>query len=121
MSMNNKLKLIKISLQESADEALKKSKQLLEYSDLSLSIASCDKAINEIYMEIGKKIYKMYKNSEDNNKKVMQYCEEIKELEEERKKIKKKILKLKSKKECKVCGVLIDKKAQFCDKCGNRQ
>lgn len=121
MSMSNKLKLIKISLQESAEEAVKKSQQLLEYSDLSLSIASCDKAINEIYMEIGEKVYKMYKSGEDSNKKVVKYFEEVKVLEEERKKLKKKILKIKNRKECKICGVLIDKKAQFCDKCGNKQ
>jgi RNA polymerase subunit RPABC4/transcription elongation factor Spt4 len=28
---------------------------------------------------------------------------------------------LKSKKECKKCGSLIDKKAHFCDKCGVEQ
>lgn len=121
MSMSDKLKLIKISLQEGADEAAKKSKELLEYSELSIAIAACDKSINDLYMEIGKKVYKMHKNNEEHSKKIMQYCEEIEELEEEKKKIKKKILKLKNKRECKNCGFLINKKAQFCDKCGSRQ
>ena len=110
-----------MSLKENADVALKKSQDLIEYSDLSLSMASCDKAINELCAEIGKKVYKMYKNGENSRKKIDEYCKEIEELEKEKKKIKKKILKLKDKKECTVCGALIDKKAQFCDKCGNKQ
>lgn len=121
MSMSNKLKLIKLSLKESADEAVKKSQELLEYSDLSISMSSCNNAINEIYMEIGKKIYKMYKSKEYNSEKIIKCCEEVKELEEEKRKIRKKMLKLKNKKECKICGALIDKKAQYCDKCGNHQ
>ena len=121
MSMSNKLKLIKLSLKESADEAVKKSQELIEYSDLSLSIASCNNAINEIYMEIGKKVYKMHKSKVYNSEKLIKHCEEIKELEEEKKKIRKKMLKLKNKKECKICGTLIDKKAQYCDKCGSHQ
>ncbi len=121
MSMSNKLKLIKLSLKEGADEAVKKSQELIEYSDLSLTIASYNNAINDIYMEIGKKVYKMYKSKEYDSEKIVKYCEEVKELEEEKRKIKKKMLKLKNKKECKICGVLIDKKAQYCDKCGNPQ
>jgi rubrerythrin len=121
MSMSDKLKLIKMSIKENADIAVKKSQDLIEYSDLSLSMASCDKAINEICMEIGKKIYKMYKSGEDNPKKIIEHCEEIKKLEKEKEKIKRKILKLKDKKECRICGTLIDKKAHFCDKCGSKQ
>lgn len=121
MSMSDKLKLIKMSLKQNADIAVKKSQELIEYSDLSLSLASYEKAINEIYIEMGKIVYKMHKCGEDNTKKIMEYCEEIKELEKEKKKIKKKILKLKDKKECIICGTLIDKKAHFCDKCGSKQ
>lgn len=124
MSLSNKLKVLKFSLEESADAAAKKSQTFIEYSDLSLSMSSLKKKIAEIYAQLGEKIYKDFKSGEPNSlnaKVILQYCEEIKEIEKEINKVKKKMLKLKNKKECKKCGTFIDKKAHFCDKCGCKQ
>lgn len=124
MSLSDKLKILKISLEESADAAAKKSQEFIEYSDLSLSASSLKKKIEDIYTKIGEKIYKDFKDGEPdilNFKVIFEYCDEIKELEKELSKINKKMLKLKNKKECKQCGNLIDKKACFCDKCGSKQ
>lgn len=121
MSISDKLKLMKISLKGSADAAVKKSKTLIKYSDLSLSMASYEKDISELYEELGKKVYEMYKSGEQNLQEINNICDEIKELEDDSIKVKNKILKLKDKKECKSCGKLIDKKAHFCDKCGLKQ
>lgn len=124
MSLSDKLKILKISLEESADVAAKKSQNFIEYSDLSLSASSLKKKIDDIYKKIGEKIYKDFKAGEPDILKlkvIFEYCDEIRELEKEINKINKKMLKLKNKKECKNCGNLIDKKAYFCDKCGSKQ
>jgi hypothetical protein len=124
MSLSNKLKILKNSLEEGADSAVKKSQTFIEYSDLSLTASSIKKKIEDIYTKIGEKIYKDLKDGNPdllNLKDIFEYCDEIKELEKELSKVKKKMLKLKSKKECKKCGSLIDKKAHFCDKCGVEQ
>lgn len=124
MSLSDKLKILKTSLEEGADSAVKKSQIFIEYSDLSLSASSIKKKIENVYTKIGEKMYKDLKDSDPsllNLKVVFEYCDEIRELEKELSKINKKMLKLKSKKECKKCGALIDKKAHFCDKCGVEQ
>lgn len=124
MSLSDKLKVLKISIGEGAEAAAKKSQDFIEYSDLSLSASSIKKKIEDIYTKIGENIYKEVKDGNPdilNFKAVFDYCDEIKELEKELGKVNRKMLKLKSKKECKKCGNLIDKKAQFCDKCGVKQ
>ncbi|MBC2582116.1 zinc ribbon domain-containing protein [Clostridium sp. DJ247] len=121
MSINDKLKIIKISLKEGADSALKKSKNFIECSDLSLSIASCEKEISELYEQIGKQIYDMYKDGKDNNKEIVKLCDKIKEVQEEITELRTDMLKLKNKKNCKHCSYLIDKKARYCEKCGRKQ
>lgn len=124
MSFSNKLKILKTSIEEGADAAAKKSQTFIEYSDLSLSVSSLKKKIEEIYTKIGEKIYKDLKDGDPdilNFKVIFEYCDEIKELEKEITKLNKKMLKLKNKKECKKCGNFIDKKAHFCDKCGFKQ
>lgn len=124
MSLGDKMKIFKISLEEGADAAAKKSQRFFEYSELSLEMASCKKKIDEIYLKIGGRVYGDYKDGDlniSNVKEILKYCEEIRELEKELKKIKKKMMKLKNKKECKSCGSMIEKKAQFCDRCGCRQ
>jgi ribosomal protein L40E len=121
MSLSDKLKVLKMSIEEGTDVAVKKSQTFIEYSDLSLTVASLKKKTSEIYAELGEKIYKEFKDGEPkalNVKMIWEYCEEIKGLEKEICKLKKKMLKLTNKKECKKCGALIDKKAQFCHKCG---
>jgi len=124
MSLSDKLKVLKISIQEGADAAAKKSQTFIEYSDLSLSASSIKKKIQDVYAKIGEKIYKEFKDGEPdilNFEVIFEYCDEIKQLEKELSKVSRKMLKLKSKKECKKCGNLIDKKAHFCDKCGVKQ
>jgi hypothetical protein len=121
MVIGDKLKVMKISLKEGADAAAKKSKDLIKYSNLSLSLASYEKDINELYEKIGEKIYKKYKIGDQNFQEVIRYCDEIKELEEDMEETRSKLLKIKDKKECKKCGNFIDKKAHFCDKCGHKQ
>ncbi|MCT8976121.1 hypothetical protein N4T77_05865 [Clostridium sp. CX1] len=124
MSIGDKLKTLKISLEDGAEAAAKKSQNLVEYSELSLSMASCKKKIDEIYLKIGERIYRDFREGDlniSNIKEILEYCTEINDLDRELKKLKRKMLKLKNKKECRSCGRLIEKKAQFCDRCGCKQ
>lgn len=119
--MSNKLEILKMSLKDGKDTAIKKSKTFIEYSDLSLSISACKKEIDEIYRDIGEKVYNNYKKGENITEKLNEFFESIKDLEEEEKKLKKKILKLQDRKECKYCGRSIYKRAKYCEKCGKSQ
>ena len=124
MSIGDKLKILKISLEDGAEAAAKKSQNLVEYSELSLSMASCKKKIDEIYLKIGERIYRDFREGDlniSNIKEILEYCTEISDLDRKLKRLKKKMLKLKNKKECRSCGSLIEKKAQFCDRCGCKQ
>lgn len=124
MSIGDKLKILKISLEDGAEAAAKKSQSLIEYSEISLSMSSCKKKIDEIYLKIGEKVYKNFREGNleiSKIKEILEYCAEISQLEIELKRLKKKMLKLKNRKECRSCGRLIDKKAEFCDRCGCKQ
>jgi lipopolysaccharide biosynthesis regulator YciM len=98
-----------------------KSGQIFEVSKINMGIASKEKAIEEIYMEIGRKLYKDYKANKLMDKSLTEKCEEITRMERSIASMKKKVLKLKDKKLCKKCGYEMERNASFCPKCGKEQ
>lgn len=108
-------------LEDGASNVAVKSGNLIELSKLNLAISSEEKMIDEIYIKIGKKIYKDYKENKLSDKNLVDKCEEIDEIKKDIAAIEKKILKIKEKKLCKKCGAEMDKRAEFCPKCGKEQ
>ncbi|SKA88896.1 zinc-ribbon domain-containing protein [Clostridium sp. USBA 49] len=108
-------------IEDGASNAALKSSNFVEISKLNIAISSKEKRIQEIYIKIGEKIYKDFKEGKINNKNIIDKCKEIEEIEKEISSLKKKILKIKDKKNCKNCGLEIDKNAEFCPKCGKEQ
>lgn len=79
--------------------------------------------INDIYEEIGKKVYEKYLIDEaiDVKEDVRENCEKIDELAKEIEEARQEILKLNQKRQCCKCYAEIDKDATFCPKCGTKQ
>lgn len=98
-----------------------KSGQILEVSKINMTISSKEKEIEEIYIEMGKKLYKDYKADKLLDKSLAEKCEEIAKIERNIASMKKKVLKLKDKKLCKKCGYEMERNAAFCPKCGKEQ
>lgn len=108
-------------LEDGASNVAIKSGNLIETTKLNIAISSEDKMINEIYQDIGRKIYRDYKENKISDKRLIDKCEEISKIEKDIAAIKRKILKINEKKLCKKCGAEMERRATFCPKCGKEQ
>ncbi|MCM8709634.1 zinc-ribbon domain-containing protein [Clostridium sp. SYSU_GA19001] len=108
-------------LEEEASNVAQKTGTLYEISKLNISISQEEKKIEDICIKIGHKIYKDYKEKKINDKNLIDKCEEIEKIEKIIESLKKKILKLKDKKQCKKCGAEMERRAAFCPECGKEQ
>ena len=79
--------------------------------------------VNELYRQIGKKIYENHVIDDVVNIKeeLEEECTKIDVLSQEIENILKEILTLKDRKKCPSCFEQIDKKAQYCPNCGTKQ
>jgi Zn finger protein HypA/HybF involved in hydrogenase expression len=115
--------LLKIGkyLEDGASNVAYKSENLIEISKLNLALSSDEKLIDEIYLKLGKRIYKDYLDNKIIDKGLKDKCLEIETINKDIEGINKKILKYKNKKQCKKCGTAMEKEAEFCPKCGKEQ
>lgn len=121
MPFKDSLSKIGKYLEDGVSNVAYKSENLVEISKLNLALSSDEKLIDEIYLKIGKKIYKDYLDSKILDKSLIDKCTEIETINKDISIINKKILKLKDKKQCKKCGAAMGKEADFCPKCGKEQ
>lgn len=78
--------------------------------------------ITNLYEEIGQHVYNQYKtNTEEGKEEISKKCEEISKEFDEMAKLETEILALKEVKKCTKCGTEINKKDDFCSKCGKEQ
>lgn len=78
--------------------------------------------ITNLYEEIGEHVYNQYKtNTEEGKEEISAKCEEISKQFDEISKLEVEILSLKEVKKCEKCGAEINKKDDFCSKCGKEQ
>lgn len=89
---------------------------------LKLKISENKNKIEEIYEEIGKKVYEKHirEQSIDINTDLKEECSKIDALSEEIESARLEILELNKKTLCKKCATEVEKEATFCPKCGER-
>ena len=89
---------------------------------LKLKINENKGKIEDIYEEIGKKVYEKHVREENINIKdeLQEECSKIDELSKEIEVARKEILKLNNKRQCPKCYAEIQKEAAFCSKCGQK-
>lgn len=121
MAFKESLSKIGKHLEDGVSNVAYKSENLIEISKLNMAISSDEKLINEIYLKLGKKVFKDYKDNKILDNSLVEKCEEIEEINKDIASLKKKVLKLKDKKQCKKCGETMEKEADFCPKCGKEQ
>ncbi|MFL0270052.1 zinc-ribbon domain-containing protein [Candidatus Clostridium radicumherbarum] len=121
MAFKDNLFKIGKCLEDGVSNVAYKSENLIEISKLNMSVSSNEKHIDEIYLKIGKKIYKEYADDKVSDSSLIEKCKEIDSINKDIESIKKKILKLKNRKLCKKCGAAMEKEDEFCPKCGKQQ
>ena len=90
---------------------------------LKMKITENKSKINDLYKEIGRKVYEGHVREEniDIREFIKEDCSKIDELSKEIEDARKEILVLNNKKMCKKCFAEIEKDSMFCSKCGEKQ
>lgn len=108
---------------ETYEGASKKTGELAKEAKLRMKMNENKAEINELYQEIGKKVYEKHKLSEEIQLKVdlEEECTKIDVLSAEIETYLNQIRELKDKKQCPKCFNEIDLDAKFCNHCGAKQ
>lgn len=114
-------------LGKKASEAYKvtadKTGKIAKEAKLRMKMGDLKSEINDIYEEIGKKVYENHvrEEKEDISKDLEEKCTKIDCLSDEIESLLKECLELKDKKQCPKCYTEIDKNVKFCPQCGEKQ
>ena len=108
---------------EAYDATAKKTGELAREAKLRMKINENKSNINDLYKEIGKKVYEKHVREDDVciKSEIEEECSKIDALSAEIEESLKSILELKNKKQCIKCHAELDLDAVFCSKCGERQ
>lgn len=98
-----------------------KSGKLIEETKLKIAISDKEADIDEVYEEMGKAVYDLYKGGEDVGKEFTKLSKKIDKLNDEIKDMNTKILYNKSLRTCATCGEVIALNSKFCTNCGEKQ
>ncbi len=108
---------------ETYEGASKKTGELAKEAKLRMKMSENKSEINDLYQEIGKKVYEKHTLSEEINIKIdlEEECTKIDVLSAEIETCLNQIRELKDKKQCPKCFNEIDLNAKFCNHCGAKQ
>lgn len=100
-----------------------KTGKLAKEAKLRMKMNENKSEINDLYKQIGKKVYEKHIVDDVINIKeeLEEECTQIDVLSQEIENMLKEILTLKDKKQCHSCFEQIDKDAQYCPRCGTKQ
>ena len=103
--------------------ASEKTSKIARETKLKLKMNDNKSKINDLYEEIGKKIYQKHAANEEIDVKqdIKEECERIDTLADEIEKCEQEILELKDNKQCPSCKAKISKNDAFCPNCGAKQ
>jgi RNA polymerase subunit RPABC4/transcription elongation factor Spt4 len=108
---------------EAYDATAKKTGELAKEAKLRMKMNENKSDINDLYKEIGKKVYEKHVREEniDIRAELEEECTKIDVLSAEIETCIKSILELKNKKQCVKCQAELERDAVFCSKCGEKQ
>ena len=100
-----------------------KTSKFAKETKTKMEINELKSQIEDLYTEIGKKIYEQHIREEKTNieEEIQAICRQIDELTDKIEKAKEDVLNLKDKKQCPNCYSEINKDANYCPNCGAEQ
>ena len=104
------------------DATAEKTSKIAKEAKLRMKINEDKSEINNIYKEIGKKVYENHVREEkvDLEKELEEECTKIDVMSAEIESNLKQCLELKDKRKCEKCFAEIDKDVKFCPECGQK-
>jgi DNA repair exonuclease SbcCD ATPase subunit len=112
---------IRNSIESRANDAFKKTEEVISTSKLNFKISDKKQDIESLYLEIGEKIYEKYEKNETIDTSLIKYCKDIKKIKADITLIESKILKLQDRSICPICGNELSKHDVYCNNCGSKQ
>ena len=105
------------------DATAEKTSKIAKEAKLKMKMADLKGQANDIYMEIGKKVYEKHVKEEtlDIKKELEEECTKLDVISDEIDSILKECIDLKDKKVCQKCYSQIEKNMKFCPECGAKQ
>ena len=96
--------------------------KITKETKLKFKMGDLKSKINNIYQEIGKKVYEKHARGEtiDIKEELKEECEKIDQFSKEIEEARLEVLKLNNKRLCPNCLTEVDKTAAFCSKCGEK-
>ncbi|MGI6279512.1 MAG: zinc-ribbon domain-containing protein [Acutalibacteraceae bacterium] len=107
-----------IKAKEVFDVACKKTNEVVNTGKYKFDIASLENKLSKDYERLGKIYYNMIKDTEVEDKRVIELKAAIAQKQDEIKRLQEEINNIKSKRFCPECGVAVDKSSVFCSNCG---
>ena len=99
-----------------------KTGKLAKETKLKFKMSELKSKIEDIYEEIGKKVYEKHVQKEEiSANDLLEECKQIDEMSNKIEKIRQECLDLKDRKQCSKCFKEIDKNVKFCPECGAKQ
>ena len=99
-----------------------KTGKLAKETKLKFKMSELKSKIEDIYEEIGKKVYEKHVQKEEiSTNDLLEECKQIDAISDEIERIRQECLDLKDKKICQKCFKEIDKNMKFCPECGAKQ
>lgn len=104
------------SLSNAGQEAVKKAKELAAVTKKRSEIRNEESKLEDVYTEIGKRYYSLYKDSGDEN--FREFIYSVDEIKEKIKRLNEELKELQGIKICSNCGAEQHCKTEYCSKCG---
>jgi len=101
-----------------AQNAAKKSGEMVEVTKINISIKSEEDSIEKIYDEIGKYCFVKFEAGNETDSSIIDLCEKIKDHKTKISAFKDKINEIKNVYTCEKCGSEVSKTSVFCGNCG---
>lgn len=107
-------------VEEATQVATKKSTELVEITKLNASIKAEEQKIQELYREIGEKVYEDFCIDNETYGDLDKICVQIKDSHSKIDQLKAKVREIKNVKLCSNCNAQVSSSSAFCDQCGTR-
>ena len=101
-----------------AHQMADKTNNIMTQTKISFAVNETEEKINEIYTNMGKKVYDRYTEGNLLCECMRESCEKLDELAEELADLKEKLAEVKNSVKCEKCGGRNSKESYYCAKCG---
>lgn len=103
-----------------AKTVTKKSEDIVEITKLNLAISSEEDKVKRMLYEIGSELYRSYTDGKALGDFYDSRCAEVKQIEDNIKALKERVLLLKGSKTCKTCDSVVELEVNYCPNCGEK-